>query len=300
MTRALGGRIELARATDALRVERERFERVKRTGLAGEVVLAWDFLWRRSRSGRERICVTAAAIGSDQARSERSAHRYVADLVEAGLVDQRDRDLRRGVYTLELVDPLEVEACRRVKWDGQLDLFPEEEPQHEPQSQAPVQTLAMAPRAGRPPAPPSHRPAARLLVDGPAPEKIARGPVAAPPLAHPMAATMASLIDRVNALDDPERTRRRAESTSAAIHRVCPSLYSEYVAAIAWHVARGQLPETKFEGLLAEVASGHTRRGEPIRDRRTYLYAAARTMFAEHGLESEWPQKRRSRDRRGL
>ena len=89
-------------------------------GPADKWAFAW--LWRAAGNRPGTVVVTASALGAFFGASGRAALKWVESLKKAGLVEEVDRDRRRGSVRLYVYDPAEDIAHRVARSDPQGDL----------------------------------------------------------------------------------------------------------------------------------------------------------------------------------
>ena len=89
-------------------------------GPADKWAFAW--LWRAAGNRPGTVVVTASALGAFFGASGRAAWKWVESLKKAGLVEEVDRDRRRGSVRLYVYDPAEDIAHRVGRSDPQGDL----------------------------------------------------------------------------------------------------------------------------------------------------------------------------------
>jgi hypothetical protein len=84
---------------------------------------AWRYLERLSRSGLERVQVTAAEIGEDEGRTSDAGRQRLRNLAKHGLITIVDHDAARGVWLVEVHDPCAIlGSARAAHGDPQLEL----------------------------------------------------------------------------------------------------------------------------------------------------------------------------------
>lgn len=87
--------------------------------------LAFAFVWRESRGGREQISVTGAMIGAAQGTSGDAGRTRIKNLRELGLIDVIDSSPLTGRYLIAVNDPFDVARAIRRTGDpqGQFDFL---------------------------------------------------------------------------------------------------------------------------------------------------------------------------------
>lgn len=131
--------LELQRELDRLRelIQRETelahacsFVRRNWPCISAADKLAWFYLYRRSRCGREIIDVKAADLGADQGVTSDAGLSRIKNLTMAGLIKVKSRlkNDKSGVYTVTVLDPFDVGRTKAIAWDGQYELPFEGEP----------------------------------------------------------------------------------------------------------------------------------------------------------------------------
>jgi hypothetical protein len=91
-------------------------------GIRAEAKRAWECIYRdagQPRGGEPGealayLSITPSRLGADQGTTD-GGPRYLATLAAAGLIQVLDRDKKRGVWTIYLLDPLDVARARRAR-----------------------------------------------------------------------------------------------------------------------------------------------------------------------------------------
>lgn len=296
----------------------EEWQLVKcRRDIRGEAKLAWRFLVETF--GFQSCTVNAAAVGADQGSEQRAGLRALTALAVAGLVEVDDRDRGRGVWTVYVPKPSDVQrGLRRAHGDHQSTLFdPLDAGGGDPlesNAGSGAAEVASADVVQLPPRAPLD-PSERLLITQPSPldpsEERASPPARARSTdgrswrtgrggsgATNAADVLGNLGHAIAAvrLPGPRQQRDWVEQIVELIVAACddPGLKLSPCLTIAWGVVDGRVPMAELDHALARMADLR-RKGEITSSPGAYVVRRMQNAFVRHSADWSRPPSTKER-----